>query len=162
MRHRFAAIAAVIVAGLTLAGSSLAFDCIRVSSSLHGLQESTKSGNWLLFDLSSRKGVTNTLASVVGVDVTAEQADCFVSEYGKSGQPLYFALGIGVAGGKKASAPTHGARAAAGAFGVIAWNNNNERVLRDGNGIDHFEDTAILPALLAAAGSCGIELPAEE
>ena len=44
---------AVLVLALVGASSALAFDCIRVSSSLKGVQQSTKSGNWLLFDLST-------------------------------------------------------------------------------------------------------------
>jgi hypothetical protein len=44
---------AVVVLALVGASSAVAFDCIRVSSSLKGLQQSTKSGNWLLFDLST-------------------------------------------------------------------------------------------------------------
>jgi hypothetical protein len=159
MRHRLAAFAVVITAGLAIAGSALAFDCIRVSSSLEGLQNSTKSGNWLLFDLSSAEGAQRTFGE--DVDLTDAQAQCFATAYGESGQPLYFALGIGVAGGKKDSTNSSGARADAGAFGVIAWHNKNEVVLSNGKGIDHFEDSAILPAIFDAAVSCGIEIPEE-
>jgi hypothetical protein len=41
---------------LAAAGTAYAFDCIRVSSSLRGLQQSTKSGNWLLFNFGSPAG----------------------------------------------------------------------------------------------------------
>jgi len=149
MRHRFAAFAVVIAAGLALAGSALAFDCIRVSSSLQGLQQSTKSGNWLLFDLSSPAAAQQTFAGVVGLNLTDAQAQCFTAAYRQSGQPLYFALGIGVAGGEK------------GGPGVLAGHNKNENVLANGKGIDHFEDSPILPAIFGAAGSCGIEIPEE-
>ena len=150
MRHRLAAFAAVIAVGLALAGSAFAFDCIRVSSSLQGLQQSTKSGNWLLFDISSAAGAERTFADVVGLNLTDAQAQCFATAYGKSGQPLYFALGIGVAGGEN------------GGPGVLAGHNKNESVLANGKGIDHFEDSPILPAIFAAAGSCGIDIPEDE
>ena len=53
MKQRVLVALAVVVLALVGAGSAFAFDCIRVSSSLNGLQQSTKSGNWLLFDLST-------------------------------------------------------------------------------------------------------------
>lgn len=136
MRYRLTALVAVIAASLALAGSAVAFDCIRVSSSLQGLQQSTKSGNWLLFDLSSAEAVQETLANI-GEDVTAEEAACFAEAYGASGQPLYFALGIGVAGPN----------------GVIAFHNDND-VMGDGKGIDHIEDSGIIAAFDAAAAAC--------
>ena len=109
MRKRLAALVAVAIAALALAGSAVAFDCIRVSSSLQGLQQSTKSGNWLLFDFSSADAVQSTFANI-GEDLTDEEAGCFAEVYGASGQPLYFALGIGVAGPN----------------GVLAWNYDND------------------------------------
>ncbi|MBA3734811.1 MAG: hypothetical protein H0W90_06390 [Actinobacteria bacterium] len=49
MKQRLVALVAVVVAALALAGSALAFDCIRVSSSLQGLQQSTGSATgWRL------------------------------------------------------------------------------------------------------------------
>ena len=66
--------------------------------------------------------------------------------YAESGQPLYFALGIGVAAGENENAS---------AGGVLAHNNPNTSVLSNGTGIDHFEDS-IVPALEDAAGACGI------
>jgi hypothetical protein len=143
MRHRFAALAAVVVASLALAGSALAFDCIRVSSSLQGLEQSTRSGNWLLFDLSSSEGVQQTFANVGEAVPTDAQAQCFVAAYAASKQPLYFALGIGVAGRN----------------GVLAHRNTN--TMGDGKGIDHLEESAILPAIFAAAEACGIQLSEE-
>src|SRR5918996_2275877 len=107
MRYRLAALIAVLVASLALASSAAAFDCIRVSSSLQGLQQSTKSGNWLLFDLSSQEGVQQTFANVFEAQLSDEDAECLATAYAQSGQPLYFALGIGVAGGKKETFPTH-------------------------------------------------------
>jgi hypothetical protein len=143
VRHRLAALAAVVVASLAIAGTTAAFDCIRVSSSLQGLQQSTRSGNWLLFDLSSAEGVQQTFANVGETVPSDTQAQCFVSAYATSRQPLYFALGIGVAGPN----------------GVLAHRNTN--TTGDGKGIDHFEESAILPAIFAAAEVCGIELSEE-
>ena len=57
--------------------------------------------------------------------------------------PLYFALGLGVAGGNH-NGP-----------GVLAHNNPNGVVLANGVGIDHFDDT-VLPVILAAAPGCGV------
>jgi hypothetical protein len=149
MKHRLSALLALAVLALTLTGSAFAFDCIRVSSSREGLVNSTRSGNWLLFDLSSGPAVEQTLTNAE-VPVTSEQAACIAEAYAASGQPLYFALGIGVAGGENPNA-------AAG--GVLAHNNPNDGVLGDGKGIDHFEDSPILGALFGAAAGCGVAVP---
>jgi hypothetical protein len=160
MRRRVPALLAALVAALALTGSAVAFDCIRVSSSLQGLVQSTsKSGNWLLFDFSSAEGVQNTFANVFEVEITGEQAACLATEYAKSEQPKYFALGIGVAGGKKQSLPESSPRGEG--FGVIAWHNPNDEVLGNGKGIDHIEDGGILPAVFAAGAACGLEIPEE-
>ena len=144
MRKRAPALVAAIVVSLTLAGSAVAFDCIRVSSSLQGLVQSTSnSGRWLLFDFSSASSVQQTFVNVFGWEITTEQASCFADAYGASGQPLYFALGIGVAGPN----------------GVLAHNNPNDTVLGDGKGIDHIEDSGIGAAADAAAEACGITIP---
>jgi hypothetical protein len=150
LRHRVSIAIAVLVLALVATSSALAFDCIRVSSSLQGLQQSTKSGHWLLFDFSSGEALQQTLAGI-GIELTSEQAECASEAYAESGQPLYFALGIGVAGGENV-------HAAAG--GVLAHNNPNVSVLSNGNGIDHLEDSGIFPALEEAAVACGI--PVEE
>jgi hypothetical protein len=137
---------AVLVLALVGAGSAFGFDCIRVSSSLQGLQESAKSGNWLVFDLSTPDAFQESL-SEFGVVLTDEQAECGSEAYAESGQPVYFALGIGVAAGENENAS---------AGGVLAHNNPNTSVLSDGKGIDHFEESGIIPALEAAAATCGI------
>ena len=77
--------------------------------------------------------------------MTDEQAACGSEAYAQSGQPLYFALGTGVAGGGNENAP-----------GVLAHNNPNSSVLSDGKGIDHFDDSGIVHALEDAAATCGI------
>ena len=145
MKQRVLVAFAVVVLAFVGAGSAFAFDCIRVSSSLNGLQQSTKSGNWLLFDLSTPEAFQESLSGF-GVVLTDEQAACGSAAYAESGQPLFFALGIGVAGGENENAS---------AGGVLAHNNPNLSVLSNGKGIDHFEDS-IVPALEAAAATCGI------
>jgi hypothetical protein len=140
IRHRLAAFAIVVVASLVAAGSAVAFDCIRVSSSLAGLEHSTRSGNWLLFDFSSVEGLQSTLARIGEPIPSDDDAACFVSVYGESGQPQFFALGIGVAGPN----------------GMLAHRNSN--TTGDGNGVDHLEASEILPAVNSAVAACGIEL----
>jgi hypothetical protein len=140
IRYRVAALSAVVIASLALAGSAVAFDCIRVSSSLEGLEQSTRSGNWLLFDLSSVEGLQGTLARIGESVPSDEDAACFVSAYSTSGQPQFFALGIGVAGPN----------------GVLAW--RNVLTMGDGKGIDHLEESGILPAIDASVEACGVEL----
>ena len=155
MRHRLAVLVGLCVLALGATASAYAFDCIRVSTSLQGLVQSTShSGNWLLFDLSSPDAVQEEFG------VTAEQAACVVTEYAKSGQPQFFALGVGVAGGRKESTPSQGLRAQLDGFGVIAWHNGTG-ALGDGKGIDHFEDGGILDALLGAAETCGVPVDDE-
>ena len=136
---------AVVVRRCLGEGSAFAFDCIRVSSSLQGLQHSTKSGNWLVFDLSTPDG----LPGVAGRDrrrVTGEQAPCGAGRT-PNRDSCYFAIGIGVAGGENENSS---------AGGVLAHNNPNASVLGNGKGIDHLEESGIFPALEAAAVTCGI------
>ena len=139
MRHRLTVLLALLVAALAFAGSALAFDCIRVSSSLQGLKQSTKSGNWILFDLSSAAAVQQT-AATLGEDVTPAQAACVANTYAESGLSPYFALGVGVAGPN----------------GVLAHNNPNDGVLGNLKGIDHLEDSPIGAAFFGALGACGL------
>ena len=146
MKQRLSVGLAVLVLALAGAGSAFAFDCIRVSSSLQGLQQSTRSGNWIVFDFSSAEALQQTL-SEIGIDLTDEQAACASDAYADSGQPLYFAIGIGVAGGENENAS---------AGGVLAHNTPIAAVLGDGKGIDHLEQSGIFPALEAAAVTCGI------
>jgi hypothetical protein len=152
MKHRFSALLALVLVSLTITGSAFAFDCIRVSSSHQGLVQSTHSGKWLLFDLSSGPAVQQTLGGAAGLALTDEQAACIADAYAATGQPLYFALGSGVAGGNNPNS-------AAG--GVLAHNNPNDSVLGNGKGIDHLDDSPILPALFGAAESCGVSIPME-
>lgn len=146
MKQRLTVLLAVLALALVGTGSALAFDCIRVSSSLQGLQQSTKSGNWALFNLSSGPALQQSLAAL-GEEVTSEQAACASNAYKAAGEdlPLYFALGFGVAGRN----------------GVLAHNNPNVSVLANLKGIDHLEDSPIGAALFGAAAQCGIPVDEE-
>src|SRR3954447_25113168 len=102
MKLRLLAVLALAVTALAVAASASAFDCIRVSSSLQGLQNSTKSGNWLLFDLSSPTAVQDTFARVSepgDPPLPIELATCVSETYATYGVTPYVALGVGVAGG---------------------------------------------------------------
>lgn len=157
MRIRLSVVVVTLVLVLGVSGTAYAFDCIRVSSSPQGLEQSSKSGNWLPFNLSSPAAVQRTFANTFG-PITAQQAACFATKYAATGQPKYFALGVGVAGGKKESTNSQGARAGAGGFGVLAWHNKNYRILSDGKGIDHIDDSPILSAVFGSAAACGVPI----
>ena len=158
MKKRVAAFAAGLGCALAVSASAFAFDCIRVSASYQGLVQSTSSsGNWTLFDFSSPSALQATLTGF-GVTLTSDQAQCAYTAYAGSKQPQFFALGTGVAGGKKTSTNSNGARAQADGFGVIAWHNQNLAVLGNGSGIDHLEASGIFPALMGAAATCGIDI----
>jgi hypothetical protein len=138
MRLRLAALLALIVAALALAGSAFAFDCIRVSSSLQGLQQSTRSGNWLLLDFSNSIATQQTAARV-GQSFTLGQAECVTNAYATFGVTPYFALGVGVAGPN----------------GVLALN-APVKVLSNLRGVDHLEDSPVGAALFGSLAACGL------
>jgi hypothetical protein len=159
VRFRISAVLAVAAAALVVTSSAVAFDCIRVSSSLQGLQQSaTKGGHWLLFDLSSAQGTQDTFANVFGADISSADAACFAQAYATTGQPQFWALGLGVAAGNKDSVNAQGARSP-DQFGVLAWHNKNVRVLSNGTGVDHLDDSPILGAVFVAAEACNVQLP---
>ena len=132
MKHRFLVALAVAVVTLSLAGTALAFDCMRVSSSLKGLQQSaTKGGNWAFFDMTNGTGIGEILG-FLGVPATPAQVGCLQDAYtaaqaSNPALPSYFALGAGVAGGKTGNGP-----------GVLA-HNAPDSVLSNGTGIDHLD-----------------------
>jgi hypothetical protein len=152
MKHRFMAVLALLAVMLTTTSSALAFDCIRDSSSLNGLQQSSKSGMWLAFNMTPGGGGLAQLLDLFGVSVTNTQLTCLQDAYTAAASaqnstvPNYFALGAGVAGGKTGNGP-----------GVLALN-APDKVLSNGTGIDHLDDT-VLPVILNAAPSCGVNLP---
>ena len=149
MKRRLIAFGVVGALVLAFAGSAFAFDCIRVSSSLQGLQNSTKSGNWLLFDLSGPEAVQGTFERVVGEEVPADVAKCVSDTYATYEVTPYFAFGIGVAGGEK------------GGPGVLAGHNKNEDLLANLRGIDHLEESPVGAALFGSLGACGIDVDEE-
>jgi hypothetical protein len=114
---------------------------MRVSSSAKGLQQSaSKSGMWLYFDMTDGGGGIAQIVDFFQGDPS--WVPCLQTAYDNAVAadktlPLYFALGTGVAGGN-----TNGP-------GVIAHHNPNDRVLMNGTGIDHFDDT-VLPVLLSS------------
>jgi hypothetical protein len=148
MKRRFTAVLAVAAVTLTMTGTALAFDCMRVSSSRQGLlQSATHGGNWLFFDMTPGGDGVAEILSHFGVTVTPDQLACFQNAYttaqaGNPALPTYFALGDGVAGGFN-NGP-----------GALAHNNPNTGVLSNGVGIDHFDDS-VLPVFLAAAAPGG-------
>lgn len=130
--------AGVAVAALVGAQSAAAFDCIRVSSSVTGMNASEHSGHWFTIDVSTREAVQQTF-TVLGDPVpTDEQADCFVASYAATGDPDHFAIGQGVGGPR----------------GVLAWRNTT--TVGDGRGIDHLEASSIVGSYLAAIEACDI------
>ena len=139
MRHRLTLLFAAAALALTITGSALAFDCMRVSSSPEGLRQSTQSGNWLYFDMTDGGGGVAQLISFF--ELPASTVPCFQAAYDASDGPRYFALGIGVAGGRT----EHGT-------GVLGFN-APDKVLTNGTGIDHIDDT-VIPIFLAAAPTC--------
>ena len=145
MKHRVALLVGVAVVALAVTSSAFAFDCMRVSSSAKGLQQSAdNSGRWLYFDMTNGGGGVAEIVDFFGLP--SSTVACFQAAYNaavasNSLLPKYFALGIGVAGSN-----TNGP-------GVLAHNNPNSRVLSNGTGIEHFDDT-VLPVFLAAAPGC--------
>jgi hypothetical protein len=146
MKHRLALFIGVAVVALTVTSSALAFDCMRVSASAKGLQQSAgNSGMWLYFDMTDGGNGIPQIVEFFGIDPSA--GPCLQAAYDSAVAanpklPLHFALGTGVAGGNN-NGP-----------GVLAHNNPNSNVLSNGTGIEHFDDT-VLPVLLAAAPGCG-------
>jgi hypothetical protein len=147
MKHRFAVFVGVAVLALTLTGAAFAHDCMRVSSSPQGLQQSASNGgNWIYFDMTDGGNGIPQILGFFGLPTDPGTVACFQTAYDQAVAtnptlPLYFDLGNGVAGGN-----TNGP-------GVLAHNNPNSNVLSNGTGIEHFDDT-VLPVLLAAAPGC--------
>jgi hypothetical protein len=145
MKYRLALFIGVAVVALTVTSSALAFDCMRVSSSAQGLQQSAnQSGKWLYFDMTDSGNGVAQIVDFFGLDPSS--VPCFQAAYdsavaANSKLPLYFALGVGIAGGFH-NGP-----------GVLAHNNPNDRVLSNGTGIEHLDDT-VIPVFEAAAPVC--------
>lgn len=147
MKLRLTAVLACASVALVVAGAAAAFDCVRVSSSWEGLQQSTRSGNWIAFNMSSAAAVDQTFQSIFDTSLPADVADCIATHYSGYGVSPYFALGVGVAGGRSGNG-----------IGVLAWHNKNDQVLGNLKGIDHLEDSPIGAALFGSLGACGIDV----
>jgi len=147
MKHRLALLVGVAVIALTVTSSAFAFDCMRVSASAQGAQQSaSNSGMWLYFDMTDGGTGVAQILDFFGVPSDPATVACFQAAYDTAVAadgtlPLHFALGTGVAGGNHKGP------------GVLAHNNPNGNVLSNGTGIDHFDDT-VLPIFEAAAPSC--------
>jgi hypothetical protein len=136
---KLVSLAAVLVAALAVVAGAAADDCMRVSSSWQGLQQSTTSGNWLAFDMTDGG---NGVAMIVAFGGLPESTvPCFQAAYDASDGPRYFALGIGVAGARAGNGPH-----------VLAHNAPDD-ILVNGTGIDHFDDV-VLPIFLQALPGC--------
>src|SRR2546430_9519385 len=86
MKHRLALLAGVVVVALTLASSAFAFDCMRVSSSPQGLQQSaSNSGNCLYFDMTD--GGSGVAHVVVFFGLPSSSLGCFQAAYNAAGGP---------------------------------------------------------------------------
>ena len=157
MKKRLPVLAVVTALVIGVTGSAYAFDCIRVSSSAKGLAASVKSGNWFPIFFGTADEVQQTLLEEFNIDATHDQAVCVATAYAATHQPQYFAIGIGVAGGKKSTLPSHGARG--DFFGIIAWHNKNTQVLGNGSGIDHLEASGIFGAVVGSVEGCGLVFP---
>lgn len=142
MKLRIAAVAALSVGAVALTASpAYAWDCIRVSGSQQGLQQSTKSGNWEYL----------TIQDLVqgGVDagaVPAEAVPCLLSTWSALGEPSYFAIGIGVAGARGAQQSGH---LTDQDFFELA-KNAPAKVMVNGKGVDHLDD-----AIAIVVAQCG-------
>ena len=135
MKRRAVAFLAVLAAMFTMSTTALAFDCMRVSSSLQGLEQSTRSGNWLVFNMTDGGGgIQQLFTAFTGTPLTQSQLDCFQAAYDASSAPRYFALGIGVAGARANQGP------------MVLAHRAPEQVLMNGTGIDHL-DATVLPVL---------------
>jgi hypothetical protein len=118
-----AGIAAAVV-GIT-AGPAAAWDCIRVSGSQQGLQQSTRSGNWEYLTL-------DDLAEGAPDGVPVE---CVTSKWRADGYPEYFAVGTGVGGARGAMQSGH---ITDEDFFVLAQH-APVAIMSDGHGVDHLD-----------------------
>lgn len=141
MKQRLTVAVAACAIVLVAAGAAVGAISIRVAPSAQGLANSTKSGNWARFDMSTRGTVEETFVNL-GQPLSFGDAKCLSFHYRATLQPLYFALGVGVGGPN----------------GVLQHNNPNATVLGDLKGIDELTHSPIGIALFGAAEACGIPL----
>ena len=120
---------------LFAAGPAYAWDCIRVSGSAQGLQQSSQHGQWAYM----------TFAQLVegGLEAGAidpSQVDCVTSAWTALGEPTSFAIGGGVAGAKGAQ---QSGRISETDFFELA-KNAPLKVMVNGKGVDHLDDALMI------------------
>ena len=131
---------------LTLAGAfaviglgaspAYAWDCIRVSGSTQGLQQSSAHGQWEYLTIDDL---------IAGAGLTGDQASCVRQAWTDLGEPTDFAIGTGVAGARGAIQSGHISDTD---FFELA-KNAPFKVVVDGRGVDHLDD-----AIEILAGDC--------
>ncbi|HET9500446.1 MAG TPA: hypothetical protein VFO98_09310 [Marmoricola sp.] len=142
--------AAIVLAGLTAglvglsASPAAAWDCIRVSGSAQGLQQSTKSGNWEYLTLD------DLMAGAGEAGVPEDVATCVADHWREDGRQEFFAVGTGVGGARGAMTSGH---ITDEDFFVLAMN-APVKVTSDGHGVDHLE--SVLGMYLE---HCGFSMP---
>lgn len=138
---RLTLIAAAAAASIVCAsGPAYAWDCIRVSGSQQGMQQSQKSGNWELIPV----GAFIAGGVEAGI-ITEAQGACALDAWLDAGMPDTVLLGTGVGGARGAITSGH---ISEGDFFVIA-KKAKAKTLVDGKGIDHLE-----ASLMSVAGHC--------
>lgn len=103
--------------------------------------QSTKSGNWAYLTIDDL-----LQGAVESGDATPKQAACVKQVWLASGEPAYFAIGVGVAG---AHGATQSGRITPESFYELA-KNAPVKVMVNGKGVDHLDDaiSMIIPSCL--------------
>lgn len=131
--------AALAAVGLA-ASPAYAWDCIRVSGSAQGLQQSSAHGQWQYMTIDDL-----IAGGVAEGAITEEQVPCVQQTWAALGEPTSFAIGTGVAGAKGAMQSGHLTDTD---FFELA-KNAPLKVMIDGKGIDHLDD-----AIMVVVSSC--------
>ena len=128
---RIAAVAGIAGAVVAASAPAYAWDCIRVSGSQQGLQQSSQNGQWMYmtFDDLVAGGVAEGF-------LDASQVDCVTAAWAALGEPEYFAIGGGVAGARGAMQSGHMSDSD---FFELA-KNAPLKVMVNGKGVDHLDD----------------------
>jgi hypothetical protein len=141
MRLRKTLVVAGATGAMLLAASpAYAWDCIRVSASPQGLQQSSQHGQWeyMTIDDLIAGGVQQGF-------IDQSQAACVKAGWLAQGEPTSFAIGGGVAGAKGAEQSGH---LTDSDFFELA-KNAPLKVMVNGKGVDHLDD-----AIGMIAASC--------
>jgi hypothetical protein len=140
LRRTTITVAAAFAAVGLAASPAYAWDCIRVSGSAQGLQQSSAHGQWAYMT------IDDLIAGGVQEGfITREQVPCVEQAWSALGEPTSFAIGSGVAGARGAAQSGHLTDAD---FFELA-KNAPLKVMIDGKGVDHLDD-----ALMVVVSSC--------